>query len=474
MLNVYLVCLLIGVAGSYQSVDSIISLLQFATPFLIIGFFMHWKSFGVKYIKYVTSIGLTVVAYSLLDGSSSGVGFLILAFSISVIAIYLDLKVLIFNGISSIILLNYLLTVQEGLVDIDPIGVNTYIIVIFVALLVQCRVGQKATEQAELKAVEADQSRQRAEEVLNEVSDSVRLLNSSTELISTNATSTGDVSKEVVSSFNEIARGVETQASGITDISTRIYDIADSVTTSAASSSKMSTSSRNTVDVVTLGNTAVEDLVEMMDNVNRIIQTTTNVMNSIKGQSSKIEDILKKVAEISSQTNLLSLNASIEAARAGEHGKGFAVVAEEIRKLASNSHSSSTEIAVILGGVTSQIDEASILVEKGALGVEQGKETVNTVSGLFGQVKENTLSVLDQADSLNQMNTSLKNTVDLISGEMSSIAAVTEESAASIEEVLASTELQSNQVATIVSSIRELNDLSDRLQTLVNQGETKN
>lgn len=121
----------------------------------------------------------------------------------------------------------------------------------------------------------------------------------------------------------------------------------------------------------------------------------------------RIDDMAKQILDITSQTNLLSLNASIEAARAGEAGKGFAVVAGEIGNLANSSSHTATEIQAICNETKTNITKVQECVNDVISFLQkdiqsQFETLVTSTNDYYDSIKDiqGTIAEIDQASNV--------------------------------------------------------------------------
>ncbi|PPR11542.1 MAG: Heme-based aerotactic transducer HemAT [Proteobacteria bacterium] len=140
----------------------------------------------------------------------------------------------------------------------------------------------------------------------------------------------------------------------------------------------------------------IADSKKSLSLLNKAAQSFNTDIDSIK-------NILILIQDISTKTNLLSLNASIEAARAGDAGKGFAVVANEVKKLADQTSSSVNEIEYSLKKILSgslQISDGIVVVDEVTSQIVKSNMVVNDMISSQSTAIEEITATMQSLDSI--------------------------------------------------------------------------
>lgn len=273
-----------------------------------------------------------------------------------------------------------------------------------------------------------------------------------------------EAASDVDNALGDISKGAATQADDIEDSSQQMAQMQENMLRIIESVDVLS---RTSNDMRTNGDEATRIVVDLSRISDETADAFSNISEQVKKTNEsviKIQEVVNLIAEIASQTNLLSLNASIEAARAGEAGKGFAVVASEIQKLAEQTNSSAKIIDNIIYILSEESQQTVQSINEVTDTILHQKKKLEETTDRFMLVKDGITDTTEKMNLvLNQANICSKlgeHVVDL----MTNLSAVAEENAASTEQTRESMQELNGATASLAKTAQELKKLSDVLK----------
>jgi methyl-accepting chemotaxis protein len=197
----------------------------------------------------------------------------------------------------------------------------------------------------------------------------------------------------LVHDIAEAVTSIERIFENISSLTGQVSSQAGAVSQTSAAIEEMSASLSNVDRVIAEKRSLSGDLSSLTLSGGEKVEATNEHIGYISKNAEAILELISMIKNVSSQTNLLAMNAAIEAAHAGEFGKGFAVVADEIRKLAETTGSSAVEVSSTLEALVADIDAALESSRESGTAFASIHEKVRQVAGAFDEISCNTVEL---------------------------------------------------------------------------------
>lgn len=197
----------------------------------------------------------------------------------------------------------------------------------------------------------------------------------------------------------------------------------------------ISQTSQMAADISENGQHALADTLSSMDDIRHQVEAIGDTIVTLARLTRRIDEIIRSVSEIATQSNLLALNASIEAARAGVHGRGFAVVADEVRALAQQSTESAAAVRSILGEIQKAMKDSVQAAQAGIENVETGVSKTREANSVIIQLAESVKQSREAVGSIYEVIRQQANGMEEIAISMDRIQLITRQTLASTRTV---------------------------------------
>lgn len=287
--------------------------------------------------------------------------------------------------------------------------------------------------------------------IVTEVDGHAMQLDNNMESLNVLASASSKGANQIRQAIDELSKTAVSLAENVQSVNTSMMEMGNNVTaihsetvTLNENSDKMDHANRNASESMNLVLTSSHTSSAIIEEMIVQVKATNEAIASI----SKAVEL---ISDITSQTNLLSLNASIEAARAGQAGRGFAVVATEIKQLADQSSQGAAAIKNIADDILEKSNKSVELTERMRTLAEKEQADIGSAKTGFDTLSQIIEANVATVGTIAEKTKNLEELKQTIINNITELSAISEENAASNEEVTAN-------VSSIAESIDRISE----------------
>lgn len=326
------------------------------------------------------------------------------------------------------------------------------------------RVPFKGSDELSLLAQTFNGMAEKVQKSFFQILDSSSQLQASSQHLAAISEETTAQANEVDSAIKQIAAGAEEQSVQLEDSKAEIERVSSAINKTEKLSSEISADAVLTEKQGQQGLDTARDLQEVSD---QFLLLSNHLIEKVSGASahtSNITSIVDTIQEIAESTNLLALNAAIEAARAGDSGKGFAVVAAEVKKLAERSKTEAQTIHNLITSMNQKMNQLLQESEKFNVYKTRQGEAVQSTKIAFELIVQHVHSISGKMKTVESSVKEVQKSNLLLTDRIEEVFSVSHTSAATAEEVAASSETQLDAISKVNLSAVELSQIASDLQ----------
>lgn len=396
-------------------------------------FFLYRKNQTHFMIKYLVPFGYAAMYMAILFTTDNVLAFVYALPMLIAVTVYNDFRYCAKIG-AAVVLVNAAHVVyfygKDGFEPAEISSAEIQIAVLIIVVLFSCYTASVSNQMSRVEIRRAEEEKERSGRLLEKTLQTSAGMTKVIDAVSGEMAALLESVQGTRTAMDELAGGTQDTADAVQRQMEQTEEITERIGQVEEAAGQIAGSMEKAREAIGAGTGRMEYLVGQVARTEQMSGRMAQELSQLKEDVAQMGSILEMIRGITSQTSLLSLNASIEAARAGEAGRGFSVVASEISGLASQTQDATVNIEKRIQDVSVEIGKVVQIIEEMIGMIGKQNEAVGKTAQSFEEISAHTGAIGSYSGGLLQAVEGLSTANRLITDNVQTVSAVSEEVAA--------------------------------------------